>query len=430
MEQEQDSFYNSLPLSERLHLAALMRDGAQSTYRNPSVSEPETFLARVIAQVSPFEYAVERFGSTLQARVLPGIPSMPIVGAYVTVKPYPYAGFNLIVSVRCDNKLLSLIKTGIVPEWIAVNKYTNRVYVSHDGSSDLYVIDGDANGVIDRILFDQTEPASHYGKNSEGVEVDEVNNLIYVCNPTFDNRGKVIIIDGNTNQITAAIDVGAAGTFPFSIAINPNTNRAYVAVTNGICIINTSTNTVIATRTKTTSGVLSSGCVAINTVTNILYMASYSNNRVYVMDASTDTLTTIATITSIITPNDIAVNEKTNKAYTVSCGPTSTGYLAIIDDTYAVTTVDVDTTHGSADRDAGVAVNDVLNRIYVSGRSSAVITEVDGRDNSIIQVISITTSLYPSGIALIDGLAVNTITGRLYAALETEGSIGVIGKPC
>ena len=56
------------------------------------------------------------------------------------------------------------------------------------------------------------------------------------------------MFDGNTNQPIARIAVGSAAAVPDRLAINPQTNRLYVAVQydNIIAVIDTTTNQVVA----------------------------------------------------------------------------------------------------------------------------------------------------------------------------------------
>ena len=54
------------------------------------------------------------------------------------------------------------------------------------------------------------------------VAVNPVTNKIYVAN---ENSNNVTVIDGATNTTTTV----AVGTFPIAVAVNPVTNQIYVA---------------------------------------------------------------------------------------------------------------------------------------------------------------------------------------------------------
>ncbi len=75
------------------------------------------------------------------------------------------------------------------------------------------------------------------------------------------------VIDGATNATTTV----AAGTSPFSVAVNPVTNKIYVANygSNNVTVIDGATNatTTVAAGTHPYS-------VAVNPVTNKIYVAN------------------------------------------------------------------------------------------------------------------------------------------------------------
>ena len=79
------------------------------------------------------------------------------------------------------------------------------------------------------------------GNSPFGVAVNPNTNLAYVANS---NSSTVSVIDGKTNSVIATIPVGNS---PFGVAVNPNTNLAYVAATNShlIYVIDGNTNSVV-----------------------------------------------------------------------------------------------------------------------------------------------------------------------------------------
>ena len=68
-------------------------------------------------------------------------------------------------------------------------------------------------------------------------------NRIYVANDCSDN---VSVIDGASNTVVATVAVGSG---PYGVAVNPNTNRIYVtnAGSDNVSVIDGATNTVVAT---------------------------------------------------------------------------------------------------------------------------------------------------------------------------------------
>ena len=63
--------------------------------------------------------------------------------------------------------------------------------------------------------------------NNQGVGVNPATNRIYVS--SFYN-GRVNVIDGSTNTVTANLGVGSG---PWGVGVNPSTSRIYVGNSNG-----------------------------------------------------------------------------------------------------------------------------------------------------------------------------------------------------
>jgi DNA-binding beta-propeller fold protein YncE len=88
----------------------------------------------------------------------------------------------------------------------------------------------------------------------------------------------VTVIDGATNTTTTV----AAGVFPFAVAVNPVTNKIYVAnnsIYGKVTVIDGATNT-----TTTVTAGAEPYDVAVNPVTNKIYVANYYSDNVTVID--------------------------------------------------------------------------------------------------------------------------------------------------
>jgi YVTN family beta-propeller protein len=224
------------------------------------------------------------------------------------------------------------------------------------------------------------------GTSPFSVAVNPVTNKIYVANSGSDN---VTVIDGATN---ATITV-AAGTNPVSVAVNPVTNKIYVANegSGNVTVIDGATNatTTVAAGTNPVS-------VAVNPVTNKIYVANQGSANVTVIDGATNTTTTVAAGTN---PRSVAVNPVTNKIYVANGGSDN---VTVIDGaTNATTTVRA----GSSP--VSVAVNPVTNKIYVANSNSNNVTVIDGATNATTTVAAGTNPV---------SVAVNPVTNKIYVA--------------
>ena len=152
--------------------------------------------------------------------------------------------------------------------------------------------------------------------------ISPVTNRIYITNSCGDDptcqaypfhQGTVSVIDGGTNGILASVNVGYQ---PYGVAVNPVTNKTYVANQCGdrftllqhqrdyYVIDGTSPNvTTIALTTQPYY-------VTVNSVTNKIYVVGvclaspcegYNSGRVTVIDGASDTV--IDTVTVGLTPS-------------------------------------------------------------------------------------------------------------------------------
>src|SRR5260370_4233661 len=90
--------------------------------------------------------------------------------------------------------------------------------------------------------------------------------------------------------VTATIPVGI---YPVAVAVNPVTNKIYVATSRGtVTVIDGGTNTVC--NTCTVAAGTTPYAVAVNPATNKIYVANHNNNNVTGIDGTTNATTTVA----------------------------------------------------------------------------------------------------------------------------------------
>src|ERR1700688_3467054 len=172
------------------------------------------------------------------------------------------------------------------------------------------------------------------GPNPVAIAVNPVTNKIYVadCILSGDNQhginGNVTVIDGVTNAATTI----TVGVCPIGVAVNPTTNMIYVAdfghysVSCSACV-DPGMITVIDGATNSTAGIYDSNAVApqavaVNSATNKIYVGNNFTSNVTVIDGATNSFTTIPVAGF---PWDIAVNSVTNKIYVTNFNPFSAG---------------------------------------------------------------------------------------------------------
>ncbi len=261
------------------------------------------------------------------------------------------------------------------------------------------------------------------GSNPAAIAVNPNTNKIYVANDGSDN---VTVI----NRATGAITTVAVGARPDWIAINPETNKIYVAdfgrgaSTPNVKVINGATDTVTSTLV-----VGDVGWTVINPITNKAYMIRYGNgdevniihDETYVNTAATRSYKPVA----------LSINPYTNVLYVVH---EATGDVVAIDvsvDSLYPTLLCPNGSGGfkpsptSTDPDPGpcinipdppvaVAVNPITNKIYaVSSTTSSQISVINGVGQANPHTF---ISLTPPGVTgAAKAIAVNAVSNKIYA---------------
>ena len=288
------------------------------------------------------------------------------------------------------------VAVGASPQHIAVNPLTNKIYVLGGA---LTVIDGATNTTTNI-------PCSCNASSEADVEVNTATNKIYVTVAT----SALFVVDGATNATTP---ITADQTF--ALAVNPGTNRIYLANFNNtvVTVVDGLTNSVITTVPTGTNPT----AIAINSVTNKIYVANNGSNNVTVIDGATNTPTTV-TDPNGIAPVAVVVNSTTNKAYVLNTGNdgVTPGSVTVID---GATNNFTNVSSGLSILSA-LAINPVTNKIYLANNIPSFagpsnVKEIDGASNTIHSVLG-------TGAA---ALAVNPVTNTVFVAL---GAVTVIAE--
>ena len=187
----------------------------------------------------------------------------------------PRVGLVYVVDIGRQNRILTSIAVGGAGD-VAVNPRTNKIYVTGFFSNTVTIIDGRTNTVSTTVSVPfPTKPA-----------VDLFANRVYVPSQNF--IGQVFVLDGNSDAVLAQIQTG---NFTTSVGVDflrhlaYASNQGFTPETNNLSVIDTTTNTVIATiptdQTPTP--------VAVNPFTNQIYVATafQSQNVVDVIDGNT-----------------------------------------------------------------------------------------------------------------------------------------------
>lgn len=302
---------------------------------------------------------------------------------------------------------------------IAVNPRTNTIYATNPGalsspvgldcdSHDVSVIHGSTNTVLSPISV---------GLNPFGVAVNPTTNRIYVANAGgagFDSCSSepsysVSVIDGITNSVVNTITVGLGPGF---VAVNPKTNKIYVTLTGGCCadgnavaVIDGSTDTVVNTVTVD----LDPFIVAVNPRTNLVYVTHAGVDKITVIDGATDTVKATFSIGS--EARAIAFDSNGKFVYVAA---RNINQLAVVDasNNTVVQYIPV------GRRPHGVVFNPANGRIYVTNRNDGTVSVIDSSTRSVVAIVPV--GGFPRFLDL------NRRTDLLYVPNATDASVSVI----
>jgi YVTN family beta-propeller protein len=233
-----------------------------------------------------------------------------------------------IVSVidNATNAVLAPITTGLSPFGVAVNPKTNKIYVTNIGgglctdepSNTVSVIDGRTDTVSKTITLDGSGPAF--------VAVNPKTNRIYVAvnGGCCASDHRVAVIDGATDAVLKYVDVAPD---PFIVAVDQRANRVFV--THGgvdkITVIDGSTDTVWATFSI---GSEARG-IAFDPDRKFVYIAARNTNQLVVVDARTNAV--VKTIPVGPAPHGVVFNPENGRIYVTNRGGCSTpGTVSVI----------------------------------------------------------------------------------------------------
>ena len=202
----------------------------------------------------------------------------------------------------------------------------------------------------------------------------------------------------------------ATGPAPSAVALNPVTNKIYVASSSGnyVTVIDGATNAT----TKVAVGT-GPNAIGVNTVTNKIYVTNNASNTMTVIDGATNSTSTVAIGMG---PNAIAVNSATNKIYVSNTNSVDIiyGNVTVIDGATNTTTTIATNTFPAA-----IAVNPVTNKIFIlDPYEGGSVLVVDGATNSLSATG--TPGAYPSAIA------VDSATNMVYVANLDGSAVSII----
>jgi YVTN family beta-propeller protein len=303
------------------------------------------------------------------------------------------------------HRIIGNIKVEKNPHALAINEITNTLYVAHEYSNIVSVIDGNTTNVTKTIDLGN-------GSSSYDIAVNSDTNTIYVTNFPFQN---VSVVDGNTNNVTKTIDLGN-GSSPFRIAVNSDTNIIYATDfgSNTVFLIDGKTNQPM--KPVRVGGTLDeAGSIAVNTVANAIYVTNSYSNSISVIDGKTNNVTTYSM--PIASPHEVAIDSTTGSMYVANLD----SHRVYVIDGKTINMIKTIIVTGNSTTMIGppaLAVDSSNRSVYLTDAGGNSVSIINGKTNNVTESI-------PVGEGPED-VAVNSITDVIYVANADDDTVSII----
>lgn len=369
----------------------------------------------------------------------------------------PSAVQNDAVSNFDNQEYLTSINMTEEPREIAVDTSRNKLYVTTLNSTNVHVINGTSNEMVDTIMINDTLP--------EDIEVNPNLDRVYVAiSSVTDSPGILHVIEGKENKIIANLTIDNQ---PTDIAVDPKTNKIYVAsYPNRISVIDGERNeelynftvhdfpaklAINAEKSLLYVMINNDDYISVNDevavinssdyrpVTNItipnhahdidvepekgtIYVTNDSGNRISVINGNTSKVeTTIRRNFTDVNEAELAVDNNPSLIYVTS----SRNTVSVINGTSNTYLTDV--TLGGGDP-LDLAINPRTNMTYIPLSTGSIISVINGTSDGIL-VNQVTAREEHPGLEVernpID-IAVNPETNMIYVIYSTSSVISVI----
>jgi DNA-binding beta-propeller fold protein YncE len=334
---------------------------------------------------------------------------------------------NQVGVLNVNNGLLAKLTVGYRPGSVAVNRQTNRTYVTDAQAPELVVIDGASDSVSARVAVKAvTSGAAYpYQTNPRLIAVSEDVNRIYlprlVINPVDGTQGFFVdVLDGSTNALITTISVGSS--YINALAVDDTRRHLLVATQGTMYVYGLDSNSLVATAAVPGSVI---GMVA-NPATGRIYLGIRDGGG-YVTVLDGDSYNVVAaSVESGAGPAPTAVDQKRNKIYVANtaAGSVANSFTVIDGATNISQTIDNISSNTGGDAVGAVAVDEVSNTVYVldnaNGSGFPGWVTVYGAANNYAFLGEIAVGTAPTGMAF------NSTSRQLFVTNENDGTVSVL----
>jgi YVTN family beta-propeller protein len=357
-----------------------------------------------------------------------------------------------VINTATNTVVTTIPAAGLGPQAVSVSPNGRTVYVTNGSPNNLFVIPGTVlgistatNTVIDTLiapaasgvavgpdgtvyvttehgnrgfLLSSSAPEIQVGSFPSGVAVSPDGAMVYVANPV-DNTVSVINTTPLFQDVVATVAVGIS---PNGLSVSPDGSRVYVANAGSVSVINTTSNTVIAT---IPTGGGPAGGILVTPDGSRVYVAGGQANIVSVINTATNAVVATIPVSGgplgvSVTPDGSRVYVTDNQANNVSVINTATNTIvATIPVGHSPSSVGNFIT-GVGCTGAPVTFTITVNPASVHDASLSNLTVSNG---SLTPSFASATTSYIDTVSNISSLIVTPTTNNTNATVKINGSI-------
>jgi YVTN family beta-propeller protein len=238
-----------------------------------------------------------------------------------------------------------------------------------------------ASGTGDIASFNATN-ATNAPVNATVTVTPTNSSFAYITNEQSNN---VSVINTATNTVVATVVVGK---LPYGISVSPDASKVYVTTNSGsndLTVINTATNIVVAT---VGVGAQPTG-VSVSPDGNKVYVTNTGSNNLSVINTATNTV--VATVGLGVNPFGVSVSPDGSNVYVANIGSANVSVINTATNTVVATL-------GVGANPTGVAVSPDGSKVYVTSQGPNNVSVINTATNTVVATVGV--GLRPNGICV------------------------------
>jgi YVTN family beta-propeller protein len=290
---------------------------------------------------------------------------------------------------RIPGKAFTLCSTILLPLWLSMaasvrddapstGLISRHAIVLNPAVNKVYAVDPEHNAVLILSGGARSQRSVKVGDGPLAIAVNPMTDRVYVANT---NSGTVSVLDGRSDAVIATVNVGKR---PYVLAANPIENKVYVSNTFSDLL------TIIDGKTNTTSTVKtgSADAIDVDSKRNQVYLLGYESSSLTVLDGVDRSLSKMPAGAMHLWA--MAIDEAAATLFVTRIG--NADIVAIDAHSHSLTPI------GTGQLPCAIAANERTRRLYVANCGDDSVTIIDETKRAAIKTIQVGS--HPQALAV------------------------------